>query len=159
MARIGSLKIVEPKKEEQPKKPVNPDSPGQKLVVAVSNIRQSVGAGLPLAVYKRYLVAELKEAGLSVEQDVAFPVRYKDLIIKDAFTADIVIGSDAIVILRSDNGAGDFRDEAATCLRHSGKKDAYMVNFSAKDRRKMIAKASARSADISFGATDKGKVN
>ncbi len=159
MARIGSLKIVEQKKEEQRKKAADPNSPGQKLVTAVNDIRKSVGAGLPLNVYKRFLMAALKEAGVSVEQDVAFPVRHKDLTIKDAFTADIVMGSDAIVILRGDNGGGDYRDEAGTFLRHSGRKDAYMVNFSAKDPRRMIAKASVRKADISFGATDKGKMN
>lgn len=157
MAKLGSLKIVEQKKEEPRKKSVDPNSQGQQLVVAVNNIRKSVGAGLPLAVYKRFLMAELKGAGVSVEQDVPFPVRHKDLIIKDAFTADIVMGSDAIVILRADNGAADYRDEASTFLRHSGRKDAYMVNFSAKDPRKTIAKASVRKADISFGG--KGRVN
>lgn len=159
MAKLGGLKIVEPKRAASQKKAAGPNSPGQKLVTAVTNVRKSVGAGLPLAVYKRFLVAELKEAGLSVEQDVPFPVRHKDLTIKDAFTADIVIGNDAIVILRGDNGAGDFRDEAATFLRHSGKKDAYMVNFSAHDPRKMIAKASVRSAEVAVGIKDKSKVN
>lgn len=158
MARIGGLKIVEQKKEEQKKRAADPNSPGQKLAAAVANIRKAAGAGLPLAVYKRFLVAELKEAGVSVEQDVPFPVRYKDLVIKDAFTADIVMGN-AIVVLRSDGGDADCRDEAATFLRHSGRQDAYIVNFSAKDPRKMMAKASTRAASISFGPADKAKVN
>ena len=159
MAKLGSLKIVEAKKPEQKKVAVNPDSPGQKLVMAVANIRKSVGAGLPLSVYKRFLVAELKEAGVSVEQDIPFPVRYKDLTIKDAFTADIVMGRDAIVILRGDNGDADYRDEASTYLQHSGKKDAYIVNFGAKDMRKTVVKASRRAAEITLGSNDKSKMN
>lgn len=158
MAKLGGLKMVEPKKPETKKKATDPASPGQKLAAAAVHIRKTAGAGLPVDVYKRFLVADLREAGLTVEQDVAFPVQYKDLTIKDAFTMDIVMG-DAVVVLRSDNGDVDYREEAATYLRHSGKTEAYIVNFGARSSGKMIAKATARKAPVTFGPADKGKVN
>lgn len=162
MTKLGGLKIVE-KKAEQKKEvrlpsPAPSGSAGQKLAQAAYIVRKTLGAGLGREVYRQCLAEELRAAGLSVTEDVPFPVKYKNMNIARAFTADIVMG-DAIVVLHCDSGDADCREEAATYLRHSGRADAYMVNFSAKDPRRMIAKASSRAASLSFGSADKGKVN
>jgi len=164
MTKLSGLKIVEKKPEQ--KKEVKPASPapsgsaGQTLAHAAYTVRNTLGGGLGKDVYRKCLAEELREAGLSVTEDISFPVKYKNLNIASAFTADIIIGGSALVVIHAGQvmDAAILRDQATAFLKISGLSDVYIIDFSAKDMRQAVIKASARSAEITVNP-DKGSVN
>ncbi|MBI4030433.1 MAG: GxxExxY protein [Proteobacteria bacterium] len=164
MTRLGALKIVEQKiekkEENKPASPPLSDSAGQKLAQAAYTVRKTLGGGLGKDIYRQCLAEELRRAGLSVVEDISFPVKYGNMNIAGAFTADIVIGGTSLVVIHAEHAsdADYLRDQAATFLKISGLSNVYIMNFAAKDMRQAVIKASARSAKIIINP-DKGSVN
>jgi GxxExxY protein len=60
-------------------------------------IHSALGPGLLEKVYQRILVAELQAQGFGVKNQVPVSIKYKELVIDDAFKADVII--DDIVLL------------------------------------------------------------
>ena len=64
-------------------------------------LHREIGPGLLESVYETLLCHILRESGLHVECQVAVPIKYKGLVIENAFRADIIINGKLVIELKS----------------------------------------------------------
>ena len=64
-------------------------------------VHSVMGIGLLESVYQRCLAYELEKAGLSVESEVAIPVKYQEVSFDCTFRADIVVNSTVLLELKA----------------------------------------------------------
>ena len=95
-------------------------------------VHRTVGPGLMESVYKECLCMELEEAGIAFQSQAMVPVHYKGRSIPMGFRSDIVVG-DAIILEIKAVAAILPAHEAQilTCLRMSGKRLGFIMNFHA----------------------------
>lgn len=72
--------------------------PVVRLAIAV---HRQLGPGLLESVYRHCLCHELREAGITCRSEVPVPLVYKSIALETGFRADIVIGDDVIVEVKS----------------------------------------------------------
>jgi len=92
----------------------------------VSNI---LGAGFVEKVYENALAHELRMAGLSVAQQYAIAVSYKDIIVGE-YVADLLVASEVIVELKAVRALDDVH--AAQCMNYlkaTGRRVCLLFNF------------------------------
>lgn len=92
----------------------------------VSNI---LGAGFVEKVYENALAHELRVAGLSVAQQYAIAVRYKDIIVGD-YVADLLVADEVVVELKAVRALDDIH--AAQCMNYlkaTGLRVCLLFNF------------------------------
>jgi GxxExxY protein len=65
------------------------------------HLHQEIGLGLLESVYEVLLTHNLRERGLLVECQVPVPIRYKDIVIDNAFRADIIVEKQLVIELKS----------------------------------------------------------
>lgn len=65
------------------------------------HLHKDIGPGLLESVYDLLLFEMLRERGILAERQVAVPIRYKGIVIDNAFRADIVIERRLVVELKS----------------------------------------------------------
>ena len=71
------------------------------IVNTAFQIHQTLGPGLLESVYEKILSMELEKEGLRVEVQKKVPIKYRNIIIEDAFRADLIINDTVIVELKS----------------------------------------------------------
>ncbi|MFL5739328.1 MAG: GxxExxY protein [Flavisolibacter sp.] len=64
-------------------------------------IHKQYGPGLFESVYEKILFHELKKKGLKVKQQVAVPLIHGDMIITEAFRADLIVEEKLLIELKS----------------------------------------------------------
>lgn len=95
-------------------------------------LHTELGPGLLESVYEQVLAARLRKTGLQVETQKTIPIVVDDLIIPDAFRADLVVGGKLIVELKSvEEMKPVFAKQLLTYLRLSGLKLGFLLNFGA----------------------------
>ena len=62
-------------------------------------VHSKLGPGLFESVYQKCLAYELEKAGLSAKMEVILPIKYDELVIKDAFKVDILVNDKVIIEL------------------------------------------------------------
>jgi GxxExxY protein len=65
------------------------------------HLHRELGPGLLESVYETLLAHNLRERGLLVECQVIVPIKYKGIIIDNAFRADIIIERKVVIELKS----------------------------------------------------------
>jgi GxxExxY protein len=65
------------------------------------NLHKDIGPGLLETVYEVLLVQSIQERGLNVVRQVPIPIRYKGIIVDNAFRADLIVENRLIVELKS----------------------------------------------------------
>lgn len=61
------------------------------IVDSALEVHRTLGPGLLESVYEEALAYELRQRGLRVEQQVGFPVRYKEVEFDLGFRADLIV--------------------------------------------------------------------
>lgn len=103
---------------------------GTIIVDKAVSIHRELGPGLLESVYEILLAHELRVAGLTVERQVAVPIRYHGVMFEEGFRADMVVEGKVIVELKSvDQVTKAHKKQVHTCLRLSGCKLGYLLNF------------------------------
>ena len=64
-------------------------------------LHRDLGPGMLESVYEQLLAASLERVGLTVEQQVAVPIRYDGIVIDNAFRIDLLINRKLIVEIKS----------------------------------------------------------
>jgi GxxExxY protein len=64
-------------------------------------LHRDLGPGLLESVYEQVLAAKLRRLGLNVATQIAIDLHYEDVIIKNAFRADIVIEQKLLIEVKS----------------------------------------------------------
>ncbi len=62
---------------------------------------KEIGPGLLETVYETLLFESLKDKGISVERQIVIPIKYKGIVVDNAFRADLVIERTLIIELKS----------------------------------------------------------
>ena len=71
------------------------------VIQSAINIHKRLGPGLLESVYGKILSYELAKQGLSIETEKPISLLYDELIIEDAFRADIIVNESLIIEVKS----------------------------------------------------------
>ena len=105
---------------------------GKEIIDSAVEIHKELGSGLLESVYETVLSHELIERGLTVERQVAVPVKYKGIAFSEGFRADLIVSGKVIVELKSkEELSRSDKKQILTYLRLTGLKLGYLLNFGA----------------------------
>lgn len=97
---------------------------------AAFNIHSALGPGLLESVYEALMCHELRKLGLEVQTQVALPVMYDGVKLKEAFRLDLLIESKVVVELKSVEVLLEVHHmQLLTYLKLSGHKLGLLINF------------------------------
>jgi GxxExxY protein len=108
---------------------VTDDELSGRVIGAILEVSNTLGAGFLEKVYERALVMELKARGMRAQTQVPVPVKYKGALV-GTYLADMVVEDKLIVELKCVESLGP--DHMAQCLnylRATGKDSCLLVNF------------------------------
>ncbi|MBI3444920.1 MAG: GxxExxY protein [Magnetospirillum sp.] len=101
----------------------------EKVIGCAFEVSRGLGHGFLEAVYRNAQRSELEDAGLCVEVEKLFPVRYKDKIVGNYF-ADLVVNESVVVELKSaENISREHVAQVINYLRASGLPVGLLLNF------------------------------
>lgn len=105
-----------------------------KIVVdAAYQIHVKMGPGLLESVYETVLEHELRKRGLQVERQVPVSIVYDDLVVSDAFRADMLVEDLVILELKSvEQMHPVYAKQLQTYLKLTGKRLGLLINFNTK---------------------------
>lgn len=102
-----------------------------KIVVNICyNINKNVGVGLFESVYEKIICYELDKRNIKYICQSAIDIKYKDIRIKDAFRADLIIENKVILELKSvEEIKNVHKKQLLTYLKLTGLKLGLLINF------------------------------
>ena len=105
-----------------------------KIVVdAAYQIHVKMGPGLLESAYETVLEHELRKRGLRVERQVPVSIVYDDLVVSDAFRADLIVEDLLILELKSvEQMHPVYAKQLLTYLKLTGKRLGLLINFNTK---------------------------
>ncbi len=105
-----------------------------KIVVdAAYQIHVKMGPGLLESAYETVLEHELRKRGLRVERQVPVSIVYDDLVVSDAFRADLIVEDLLILELKSvEQMHPVYAKQLQTYLKLTGKRLGLLINFNTK---------------------------
>jgi GxxExxY protein len=65
------------------------------------HLHREIGPGLLESVYEVLLFEAIKECGLDVKRQVAVPIRFKGVVVDNAFKADLIVENQLVIELKS----------------------------------------------------------
>ena len=93
-------------------------------------LHKDIGPGLLESVYEVLLAEALRERGLTVQRQVLVPIRYKDVVIDNAFRVDLLVERDLVIELKStERDSALFPKQLLTYLRVMGLPLGLLMNF------------------------------
>jgi GxxExxY protein len=102
----------------------------EKIIGAAIEVHRDLGPGLLESAYQRALAHEFQLRGLSFVEQKLCSVRYKDLLIEDAYRLDFLVGSKVVVELKAiDDLLGVHEAQVLTYLRFSSCRIGLLFNF------------------------------
>jgi GxxExxY protein len=101
----------------------------ERVLGAVFEVANTLGAGFLEKVYERALLRELRLRGIPVASQVSFPVVYKDLCVGSYF-ADILVDNALVIELKCvDRLTAEHMAQCLNYLRASGMSLCLLINF------------------------------
>lgn len=100
------------------------------IVVTAIELHKKLGPGLLESVYENTLAFDLREKGLTVEQQVPMPLVYKENKFEVGYRLDLLINRKVIVELKSVEALAPVHyAQVLTYLKLSGLKLGLLINF------------------------------
>jgi iron complex transport system substrate-binding protein len=100
------------------------------IVDSAYRIHSDIGPGLFESVYELVLADMLASRGLSVQRQVAIPIRVGDKVYDEGFRADLVVDGRVIVEIKSiEQLARVHKKQVLTYLKLSGLPVGLLINF------------------------------
>jgi GxxExxY protein len=100
------------------------------IIGAAVEVHRELGPGLLESAYQRALAYELHCRKVAFEEQKLCPVRYKELLIEDAYRLDFLVGGVVVVELKTVDSLLDVHDaQVLTYLKFSGCKIGLLLNF------------------------------
>jgi GxxExxY protein len=100
------------------------------VVASAIEVHRTLGPGLLESVYQGCLAYELLQRGIKFRREVAIPVDYKGAHIDCGFRADLLVGDDLIVEVKSVESLLPIHTaQVLTHLRLTGASHALLINF------------------------------
>ncbi|MGH8019389.1 MAG: GxxExxY protein [Opitutaceae bacterium] len=102
----------------------------EQVIGAAIEVHRERGPGLLESAYQRALAHELRLRGVAFEEQTLCPIKYKDLIIDDAYRLDFIIGGLVVVELKTMEALLDVHDaQLLTYLKFTGCHIGLLFNF------------------------------
>jgi GxxExxY protein len=102
----------------------------RRIIGLAMRVHRRLGPGLLESVYHQCLCYELSQAGLAFEQQVPLPIRYGDVEIESSYRADIIVGDEVILELKSVEKLNPlYEAQLLTYLRLSSCRIGLLINF------------------------------
>ena len=97
---------------------------------AAIEVQRGLGLGLLEQTYETCLFHELTLRGLSVERQSLLPIRFKKLVVKDAYRIDLLVENKIIIELKSVEKLQQIHSaQLLTYLKLSNKHLGLLINF------------------------------
>jgi GxxExxY protein len=100
------------------------------VIGAAIEVHRELGPGLLESTYEVCLCEELRIRGIRWERQVALPVRYKGVTMKEAYRIDLVVEGALIVEVKAVEALDPIHEsQVLTYLRHTGLRVGLLINF------------------------------
>ena len=100
------------------------------IVDAAYRVYGVLGPGLLESAYQRCLAYELRKRGLAVATQAPIAVRYDDLLVDDAYRADMLVQGEIIVELKTADAISALHEaQLLTYLRLNRSRVGLLINF------------------------------
>jgi GxxExxY protein len=100
------------------------------IIGAAVEVHRELGPGLLESAYQRALAYELKLRGVQFEEQKLCAVKYKDLLIENAYRLDFLVGGKVVVELKAVDALLDVHEaQVLTYLRFSSCRVGMLFNF------------------------------
>jgi GxxExxY protein len=101
----------------------------EKILAAAFKVQNTLGSGFLEKVYENSLAVELRKAGLLVEAQKPYPVRYEGAVVGE-YLADLVVNAKVIVECKAVNVLDPIHEaQLMNYLKASGIKVGLLMNF------------------------------
>jgi GxxExxY protein len=101
-----------------------------RIIGAAVEVHRELGPGLLESAYQRALAFELQLRNIDFEEQKLCAVKYKDLLIEDAYRLDFLVGGKVVVELKAVDALLDVHEaQVLTYLRFSGCRVGLFFNF------------------------------
>ncbi len=102
----------------------------EQIIGAAIEVHKVLGPGLLESAYQKALAHEFHLRNLTFEEQKLCSVRYKDLLIEDAYRLDFLVGQRVVVELKAIDALLDVHDaQLLTYLRFSSCRIGLLFNF------------------------------
>lgn len=102
----------------------------ERIIGAAIEVHRDLGPGLLESAYQKALAHELKLRDLAFEEQKLCPVRYKDLLLEDAYRLDFLIGGKVVVEIKAIDALLEVHEaQVLTYLRFSSCRIGLLFNF------------------------------
>ena len=93
-------------------------------------LHRDIGPGLLESVYEILLMESIREAGFYVERQVVVPIKYKGVVLDNAFRADLIVERRLLIELKStERNSAVFGKQVLTYLRLLELPVGILMNF------------------------------
>jgi GxxExxY protein len=101
-----------------------------RIIGLAMRVHRRLGPGLLESAYHQCLCYELSQARLPFEQQVRLPIQYDDVEIESGYRADIIVGGEVILELKSVEQINPLHEaQLLTYLRLSSCRVGLLINF------------------------------
>jgi len=102
----------------------------EQIIGAAIEVHRELGPGLLESEYQRALAYELTLRGLKFEEQKLCPIKYKDLLIEDAYRLDFLVSGLVVVELKTVDALLDVHEaQVLTYLKFTGCHLGLLLNF------------------------------
>ena len=103
---------------------------GSAIIACAMKVHSTVGPGLLEGAYELCLAHELEQSGLTIRQQLLFPLRYGDTLIESGYRIDLLVDEKVVVELKAlEATLPVHRAQLLSYLRLGGFKLGYLINF------------------------------
>ena len=105
----------------------------REIVNCALNVHKKLGPGLLESTYQACLAYELRSAGLSVQNERALPVIYKDVKLECGYRIDLWVNSKVIIEIKAVDTLKDIHlAQIITYLKLSDNHLGFLINFNVR---------------------------
>lgn len=105
----------------------------ESIIGCAIDVHKQLGPGLLESVYENCLMYELKQKGLTVENQVAVPLVYKEIHLDCGYRLDLLVNDTVIIEIKSiDSLLPVHTSQVLTYMRFAEKKIGLLMNFNVK---------------------------
>ena len=102
----------------------------EQIIGAAIEVHRELGPGLLESAYQRALAYEFTLRGIAFEEQKLCPIRYKDLLIEDAYRLDFIVEGLVVVELKTVDSLMDVHEaQVLTYLKFTGCHLGLLLNF------------------------------
>ena len=102
----------------------------EQIIGSAIEVHRELGPGLLESAYQRALAHELRLRQIAFEEQKLCPIKYKDLIIDDAYRLDFLVGGMVVVELKTVDTLLDVHEaQVITYLRFTSCRVGLLLNF------------------------------